>query len=575
MSSSFRYILWLCTVAMVHGTATLCAQQIGVPAVLVNAEGGATANVWRAGPNRVQCLYDASNFTSQDTGQPMVIDSVQFRLGGGLLSTIVTYPSVEIHLQNAAVDFLAPSTTFAANRSVPLTTPNYAGQVTTRTVTGATPNGYFIRIPLTRPFLYSPEAGADLLMEIVISAAPLPLVSHAISTGFVPALHMCNSVRSPGSIAALTGAISPFCPAVRFGYANALGAAVNESYGTGCYDHAASLYELFAGGTADLSGKKVTLTMNGQGGYTATTTAGVVIVPPTGGLSLADDAVSNLQPLPFTFQFPGGSTTGIFVDSNGSIGLSGTATSSIGGSAVAVLALPNVRLMPSMQDLVPDGFTNTDNVFAHVDPGNPSIYLITWRNVPCFGSVATPRLASTFQVALIDSGTNDRVEFRFQSLANDSSSNSGIALTGFSRGSSAHDPGSSDLTVGPISSRAETSRLRLVATSRAVINTNLGFTASNIPASASLSLLVMGLGQDLGTDLGSVGAAGCSAYVLVQQKVTVRLLSAPTSGLSFAVPNSSVLVGQRVYTQAVAFDVAQNALGMISSNGIVSLVGSL
>ena len=88
---------------MVHGTATLCAQQIGVPAVLANAEGGATANVWRAGPNRVQCLYDASNFTSQDTGQPMVIDSVQFRLGGGLLSTIVTYPSVEIHLQNAAV----------------------------------------------------------------------------------------------------------------------------------------------------------------------------------------------------------------------------------------------------------------------------------------------------------------------------------------------------------------------------------------------------------------------------------------------------------------------------------------
>ncbi len=557
---------------------SLAAQQITVPAIFANAEGGSTGNVWRAGINRVQAIYDSSNFVNQNVGQPITINSVEFRVAGGILNTGgIVYPSVEIHLQNSAVDYLTPSTTFTANQSAPLGTPNYAGPVTTVAATGTTPNDYFISIPLTTPFTYQPEAGADLLMEIVILGAPTPLTGTTISSGFSAAAHGCNSVRSVNSTTALTGTVSAFAPLARFGYTDAPGAALKSNYGVGCYDRAVSLYEQFAGSANDLSGQKVTLTLNAQGGYDAVTTAGAAIVlPTTPGLALGDDAVSAVQTLPFTFDFPGGSTTGVIVDSNGSLGIAGTVGSSIGGSAATLLGLPSVRLAASMQDLLPDGATNVANVFAHADSRNPSIYYFTWLNVPCFGSIATPAPTSTFQIALIDNGTNDRVEFRYQTLANDSSSNSGIALTGFSRGSAANNPGSSDLTAGTVSSVAEAKALKLTAGSRPVINTSMTFTTSEIPASAAFSLYVLSLGQiNPGLDLGIIGAPGCNAYVQLPEVLSNFQIGGPTASTIVSIPNDPFFVGQSFYSQAIGLDATANAAGIISSSAVSCVMGSL
>ena len=114
--------------------ASAAAQQVVVPAPFAVAEGGSTGNVFRAGTNRVQCVYDASNFVAQNVGQPILIQSIDFRLAGGLAANLVTYPSVEIHLQTAAVDYAAMTATFASNRSAPLGTPNYSGSVSTTAV---------------------------------------------------------------------------------------------------------------------------------------------------------------------------------------------------------------------------------------------------------------------------------------------------------------------------------------------------------------------------------------------------------------------------------------------------------
>lgn len=556
---------------------SLAAQQITVPAVFANAEAGTTGNVWRAGLNRIQCFYDSSNFTSQDVGQPITITSVDFRLAGALATNIINYPSVEIHLQNSAVDFLAPSTTFATNRSVALGTPNFAGAVNTVAVSGTTPNDYFISIPLSTPFTYLPEAGVDLLMEIVILAAPTPVLGNTVSAAFSAAAHSANSVRSVNSTTAVTGSLSAFAPVARFGYSNAPGAALKSNYGVGCYDKAVSLYEEFAGSANDLSGQKVTLTLNAQGGYDAVTTAGAAIVlPTTPGLALGDDAVSAVQTLPFTFDFPGGSTTGVIVDSNGSLGIAGTVGSSIGGSAATLLGLPSVRLAASMQDLLPDGATNVANVFAHADSRNPSIYYFTWLNVPCFGSVATPVPTSTFQIALIDNGTNDRVEFRYQTLVNDSNSNAGVALTGFSLGSNATNPGSSDLTAGTVSSVAEAKGLKLAAGSRPVINTSMTFTTSEIPASAAFSLYVLSVGQiNPGLDLGIIGAPGCNAYVQLPEVLSSFQIGGPTATTVVSIPNDPFFVGQSFFSQAIGLDATANAAGIISSSAVSCLMGSL
>lgn len=558
--------------------ASLAAQQVGVPAIFANAEGGSTGNVWRGGLNRVQAIYDSSNFVNQNVGQPIVINSVDFRVAGGILNTGgIVYSSVEIHLQNAAVDYLAPSTTFATNRSAPLGTANYAGPVTTVAAAGTTPNGYFLSIPLTTPFTYTPEAGVDLLMEIVILAAPAPVTGTTVSSGFSAAAHGCNSVRSVGSTTALTGSVSAFAPFARFGYTNAPGAATKGAYGSGCYDVAQSLYEQFPGGANDLSGKKVTLTPNASGGYDAVTTVGgAIVLPTTPGLALGDDVVSAVQTLPFTFDFPGGSTTGIIIDSNGSIGLAGTVGSSIGGNGATMLALPSTRLVPSMQDFLPDGVTNIANVFAHPDSRNANVYYITWLNVPCFGSVATPVPTSTFQVKLTDNGTNDTVEFIYQSLANDGSSNAGVALTGFSRGNGAVDPGSSDLTAATVSSRTEQRSLTLSTSQRPLINTSMTFTTGQIPATAAFSLYVLSLGQvNPGADLGVIGAPNCRAYVTLPEVLSNFQLGGPTATTVVSIPNDPFFVGQAFFSQAIALDATANAAGIISSGAVSCVMGSL
>ncbi|MFN9705722.1 MAG: hypothetical protein ACK595_12990, partial [Planctomycetota bacterium] len=197
--------------------STAAAQTLtGVPAIFANAEGGTSGNIWRAGINRVQCFYDSTNFLTQGVVAPIRITNVEFRLAGGLTGAVVNYPNVSIYLQNAAVDFLTPSTTFATTRTVnPLPTANFTGSVTTTLATGTTPNDWFISIPLATPFDYDPSIGVDLLMEIEIAAAPVPVTGSTISTGFTAATHFCNSIRSVGSTAATAGQASAFCPVAR------------------------------------------------------------------------------------------------------------------------------------------------------------------------------------------------------------------------------------------------------------------------------------------------------------------------------------------------------------------------
>jgi hypothetical protein len=557
--------------------ASLAAAQstLVAPAAFANVAGGTTGNVWRAGLNRVQCFYDSSNFLSQNVGQPIEIQQLEFRLGQNLQTNLVTYPDVDIYLQLAAVDHASPNTAFDLNRTVAFpTTPNYSGPLTTVAVAGGSPNGYFLSAPLQIPFQYVPDAGVDLLVEIVIKAAPTPATGNTIDAGFNVANHKVNSVRSVGSTTAATGSLSAFAPTVRFSYVDIPGAASNKNYGVGCYTRAGSLYEQFAGSGNDLSNSTVTLYPNAWGGYRATTAAGSNLVLPTGtGLGLGDDEVSAAIALPFTFEFPGGSTNSIVVDSNGSVILAGTAASSIGGNAATMLSLPSTRLCASLQDLLPDGLTNTDNVFAEAHPSNPNVFLITWRNVPCFGATSG---TSTFQIALIDNGTTDSVEYRYATLENNSTSNAGTALTGFSWGNGAIDPGSADLTAGLVRSFRETRPLALGATGRPVLGGSTTYTLTEIPANALISGLVLSIGfEDTGFELGAIGMPGCFQYVFLGWSASVPLIGTPSAQFTVNVPNNAALVGLPVDCQAASCVPGANSASAITSNAVLSTIGAL
>lgn len=559
----------ICSAIALTSIAAL-AQNVVAPAIFANAEGGTTGNVWRAGTNRVQCFYDSTNFLAQGVGGPIRINSIDFRLGGGLSTAIVNYPSVEIHLQNSAVNYLTPSTTFATNRSTPLGTPNYAGPVDTVAVAGTTPNGYFISIPLTTPFDYDPTTGVDLLMEIVILAVPTPNTGNTISAGFNAAQHLCNSVRSVGSTVAVTGTVSAFAPVANFNYSLVPNAAYVEAIGDGCYYHAASIFEDFAGNANDLSNSTITLIRNTNGGYDALWAPGSTIIPPTGtGLALGDDAASAVITLPFTMNYPSVNSTAMIVDSNGSIGVAGTVGSMTAFTPNDVFSQLNVRVAPAAMDLLPDGATNVRNVFHNVDPGNPGIYLITWSDVPCFGGSGA---GSTFQIALIDNGTDDIIEFRYGTVINDSTSQGGQMFTGYCLGAGSTQPAPIDFTVGG-SSVAEAFGLGLAVTNRPITGTNWNLVTTDIPAGALLGVTVIGLSDPGIDDLFFLGAPGCGLRASLDA-INAFLVTGTTQNWVLPVAATPSLVGIEVYTTS-AVNSTENSFGFITSNGVKGTVGSL
>jgi hypothetical protein len=185
-----------------------------VPAGFAGAGSSSSGSIWRAGLNRVQSIYDSTNFTNQGITAPVLVQRLQWRLADGLAGAMVTYPNVEIWLGDSANDHLAPSTTFANNRSGNHTAV-YVGPVTVVQAAGTAPNTYVIDVLLTTPFLYLPSSGADLLVELVLQAPPAPATGSTISTSSSAATHRANSVRSLGSTTSPTGSLSPFCAVLK------------------------------------------------------------------------------------------------------------------------------------------------------------------------------------------------------------------------------------------------------------------------------------------------------------------------------------------------------------------------
>jgi hypothetical protein len=485
-------------------------------------------------------------------------------------------------VQYAAVDYASMSTLYAANRSVAFpTTPNFAGTATRVLASGATPlNDYVVNIPLAVPFVYDPSLGQDLLIEFLMPALPTGVAgTNEIVTSNTILTHKCQTLRAfgTGSPTITSGGLSVFAPLVRLTTSVPPSVAKHDPYGQGCYGVPASWYENFPGAypasTNDLSNTTIQAFPNGNGGHTVVTLPGSNLVLPTGpGLGLGDDEVSAAIALPFTFNYPGGSTSTIYVDSNGSIALGGAAAPTSANNPTGFLSLSTPRICASMQDLLPDGLTNVANVFAEVDPNDPSVFLITWVNVPCYAATVSAN-TSTFQIALIDGGPQDTFELRYLTLSNDSDSYSGSAVTGFTIGGGAIDGGSHDLTAGVIDTAAELGPLTLFASPRPIMGTPVTYSVSNIRP-AGFSMMVVSLGQDItGTPLATYGlnSPGCNFHVTGVGLGTFGplLFGGPTDGFSFTWPTG--YNGVQIYVQAFELatgPVRENPSGIISSNGL-------
>ncbi len=327
-------------------------------------------------------------------------------------------------------------------------------------------------------------------------------------------------------------------------------------------------------------------------------------------LNAGDDTTHALT-LPFAFPAPTGTFNNIVVSSNGFITLGTTNPGSgcCAGSPATLLTGPT-RLAAFWQDLNLSA-TGNGEVNAYVDAITGE-YVINWVSAGEFG--ATPQPANNFQIALSPTGT---VTMRFLNVGIVSATR--VALTGFSVGGGAADPGVTDIsgvagvnattmyqTFANNASPIDMTGLEVVMFNTGldylVLTQPLGYYSNNIPATVTplsiaaalnsrpqvggtftvnatgvqtlpngvFAILLISTEVPGGFPLDGFGLTGCTAYVALPEIASFfnLTLGAATTSWPISIPNDNAFYGVSLMSQAVSDDLTANAFGYRVSNGL-------
>lgn len=345
--------------------------------------------------------------------------------------------------------------------------------------------------------------------------------------------------------------------------------AVASAYGAGCYAAQTSFCENFpspfSGNLVDLDHTTIRMVPNAREGYDVTRTNSAFVVPPgVPPLPLGDDTIS-IENLPFVFPYPGGSTTNLWVSSNGFLGLESFDNADFSPSEQEMIDLP-ARILPAWMDLNP-GAPGSGGIHYEIDPSNQFV-TITYNGVWLFGTVGTA--VTRFQVVL---RANGEIEIRYGQVRNAGSP----CLVGFSTGNGNLGllPVDYDLSVVPSFQTSYRRALYLRPGLRPVLGGVISVCTENIPANTIASTNLLSYVQHpTGIDLSSLGAPGCARYcdmdaagLLLGTGTQVRPLG--------VVPTDPIWVGLEFYSQSASLVPGSNALGVITSNGAKYRIGAL
>jgi len=555
----------LLTIGILAGSAS--AQfSVVIPNGMATAEGNSSnAFPWGRGGGglRHQCVYDGTHFTNQGITYPILITSLAWRanMNGALFNT--NYPAnCKVQLSTCPLDHAAVSATMTSNRGADLTTV-FNGPVSwSAQPVQPGPAAFGIRIPLTTSFFYDPNAGdldieCDLPIQAFTGVAPQLDMEQGFAAAQASRIYISFGYPGTG-----VGTVEPgHAVVVEVGYVPAPGSASVAGYGAGCHDRAsATFYESFAAGTFDLADTSLALLPTGSG-YVAVPTANAWFTPVAPNLFMADDAVSGAMPLGFTLSFPGGSTSHVWISSNGFVWAQGSTENGCCGGDPAALRAQGARWCPLWSDLAPSlGGTVTFDV----DPVGNAAY-VTFTNV----NEAFAANLNTFQIAFF---ANHQVHYRFRSCTVAGHT----TLTGWSPGNGTLDPGSVDVSASlPIVTYPDQLALALGASPRPLLGTNVVLTTTNVPTGSALGTFLFGLSRwDPGIELTSLGMPGCRQFVSTEAVVVFSPVGTAAS-MTFGVPNSSVFSGVHVGVQAAALAPGTNLTGIVTSNGIHLGIGTL
>jgi hypothetical protein len=510
---------------------------------------GSSASAWPG--LRLMCVYDASNFTSQNVPGPILINRLRWRPDNNApVVTGGTFATADVRLSTAPIDYTGITTNFATNHGPDLTTV-YSGPVVHTPTPGSaawTVTSWCVDIQLTTPFLYDPTAG-DLVIDCDYPTG-------SFGGGTVGQMDVQSTGSNAGRIWAsanypnANGTALNHGVVVDVGYTPPSGWGYALPIGRGCGAEYRSFYENMT--AFDLS--NTSLQMNFVGGnYVAVAGTTPVATQSTAPTPFFDDEVRSFA-LGWSLPYPGGSTTTISVSSNGFVHL-GTNTNTgcclfnpltffNGGSPC--LAAKWANLNPAAGGTVQ--FTN--------DVVNGVAY-VTFTNVAETNSAGT----NTFQYVFQQNGT---LEVRWGSCA----PTAGAA--GFTTGVQASTPPQIDLSNTPVIVTGSVDRAAVThaASARPVLGTAIGLDTTSLPAGAPLGATLLGLAElSPPLDLSGLGMTNCSQYGTIDAS-QVWVAVGGTGSTAFGLPANPAFAGLVLISQAAVLAPGLNPTGALTSNGL-------
>lgn len=341
--------------------------------------------------------------------------------------------------------------------------------------------------------------------------------------------------------------------------------ALTDSYGVGCYRDNAAFFELFCGPDYDFSGTASTTVSKSfapiTNGYQITTGPNAWFTPTSANLGLTDESSTQIT-LPWTFTYPGGSTSVVRMYSNGYVFLSGTNTPSDYSPTASELCSGAARFAPLWIDLDP-GVQGTCHY--DIDPSGTAVYF-TWNGVRAWGTNAGAG-TDTFQLVLRQ---NQTVEYRYRSVVNTPAD----CIIGWSRGAAAVPAPTDVSSATSFAVSVDATPLTFAPISRPLQGTTQSFIVSSIPNPASSVGVVLAGLRDPGVELGIIGAPECWLYN--NALILIAFLPTGASTLwSFPVSSSPADLGLKVAVQVGMLTPGVNAFGALFSNGVELTYGTL
>lgn len=370
--------------------------------------------------------------------------------------------------------------------------------------------------------------------------------------------------------------------------------AVTSTYGTGCYTVNGSAYQEWTdssvppGGTvgnaaaaasAALTGRSLKFLPSGSGylmlpgnatGYIAPTPAATVV-------TLADDT-ENTVTLGAPFNYPGGSTSTLFVHANGYVSVGSNNT--LPGGFNDIPEIPQMLNAPetawwSWHDYNPAEAGSGQVKFEQIG----AVACITWDGVESYPTTAVNPSTLQFQFDLA-SGEVTIVWVTIEAQGGTGFLQGSDHIIGFSPGGASPTTGQFNITTltTQVLTVPERFPLGLGTTSKPLLGTTVSLDTTSPPN--------IGLGVNFlstvqipapGLDLAILGAPGCAALADVGAGLGNAISNLGLPGVtlqsSLALPNNPALAGVRIYSQSAWLDAAANALGVVTSNAVELVLG--